>query len=131
MESDNIHSIFNNFQPRLATSDECFMAQLERNIRAAEVVKQQIVKGHVRNRLAIILASATSFILGVLITLCYPFIQQFALILSVREIQILDIPDYYITTGILTILGLLILLVSYTVYDFTRTVTIKKAEVRK
>ena len=125
MDSDKLNSIFNNFQPRLATSDDSFMARLERNIRAAEVVKQQLVKDRRRNRMAIIMASITSFLCGILVTLFYPSIKLSVHNLSAGYVSICNIPESCVDTCILAVLGFSVLFLSYTVYDITKILSLK------
>ncbi len=128
MEQDKIKSIFDNFQPRLATSDENFMARLERNIRAVEVVKQQLEKNQKRNRLALCMASVTGFIFGILMTLCYPAITNLVKNLLHCNFSLSSIPEIYTDTVTLALLGLIGFLISYTVYDITRIIAPKSAK---
>lgn len=66
MEDESIRRLFDGFTPPAATSDDDFMARLERNMDAVDVVKRQISSDRRRLRGAALVASFTGFIVGAL-----------------------------------------------------------------
>lgn len=63
MEEDKIKALFDDFSPDLSDSDR-FMEQLERNMEAAEAVKEQISSAHHRSRRAAAVAAVAGFASG-------------------------------------------------------------------
>lgn len=121
MEQDKLQNLFDNFQPQLATDNTVFISRLERNLRSVELVKQKLKADRKRNRVAAGMASAVGFIFGVASSLLYPTIRSYVKsIFSDFQFPV-AIPDYYMDTLTLAILGMSGMLISYTVYDLTRT----------
>lgn len=125
MEPDKLQSLFNNFNPDMANSGENFMARLERNLRSVEVVKNQLVKDRRRNRLALVLSTAIGFIFGIIATIIYPSITQLVENISHTSVGLPSIPESYINTITLAMLGIIGLLLTFTVYDITRAISLK------
>ncbi len=73
MEDDKIRNLFDNFEPELSSSFQ-FMNQLKKNMDAVEIVKQHNVALKKRNRLAVVIAAVSGFIMGVILTLLFPLI---------------------------------------------------------
>lgn len=71
MEDDKIKSLFQNFEPELS-SDFNFMARLQHNLDALELVKQHNEAFRKRNKLALLIASIFGFVFGVISTLLFP-----------------------------------------------------------
>ena len=77
MEDDKIRQIFANYNPTPEKSVDDFMADLERNINAAEIVKEQIARSAQRTRRAACLSALTGFVTGVVATLITLMIGTF------------------------------------------------------
>lgn len=73
MEDDKIKDLFQCFQPELL-SDSQFISKLVRNMDAVEIVKQQATIMRKRNRIAVVVAAFSGFVMGVILTLLFPLI---------------------------------------------------------
>ncbi|MCM1081785.1 MAG: hypothetical protein NC343_08555 [Muribaculum sp.] len=73
MEDDKIRTLFDNFEPELSSSFQ-FMNQLKKNMDAVEIVKQHNIALKKRNRLAVVIAAVSGFVMGVILTLLFPLI---------------------------------------------------------
>ena len=73
MEDDKIKDLFQSFQPELL-SDSQFISKLVRNMDAVEIVKQQATIMRKRNRIAVVVAALSGFVMGVILTLLFPLI---------------------------------------------------------
>ena len=73
MEDDKIKELFGEFQPDLSSTSR-FMATLEKSMEAVEIVKQYNLTLKRRNKLAVAIAAASGFIVGVVLTLLFPLI---------------------------------------------------------
>lgn len=76
MEEDKLKDLFEAFQPEL-TSDNLFMARLQRSMNAVEIVRQRQAETRRRGRLAVIVAAATGFSVGALLCLLLPYLGDF------------------------------------------------------
>lgn len=75
MNDDKLKDLFQNFQPELS-SDFKFLTKLQRNMDALELVKQQTAMQRKRNRIAVIVAAITGFVMGVIITILFPILAD-------------------------------------------------------
>ena len=73
MEDDKIKDIFKEFDPELSSSFQ-FMTKLKRNMEAVEIVRQYNASMKHRNKLAVAIAAACGFAMGVLTTWLLPLI---------------------------------------------------------
>lgn len=71
MEEDEIKKLFSGYEPELSP-DSQFMANLQRNLAAVEVVRLQSHQVRKRNRIAVVVAALSGFAMGVLFTLLMP-----------------------------------------------------------
>lgn len=75
MEDKEIKAHLRNFEPELS-SDIDFMARLRQSMDAVEAVRQQSALMRRRHKIAVAIAGASGFIMGVLITLLSPIIDK-------------------------------------------------------
>jgi len=75
MEDDKIRLLFRGFEPELS-SDFSFMARLQRNMDAVELVRQHNAALRKRNKSAVLIAGAFGFVLGIISTLIYPILSD-------------------------------------------------------
>ncbi len=71
MEEDKIKDLFRGYNPELS-SDSIFMSRLLRNMKGVELLKQQTAAARCRNKTAVLVASISGFIVGILLTLLIP-----------------------------------------------------------
>lgn len=117
MQEDTLKDIFKNYDPELSSRMD-FMNRLERNLDAVELIHKENANAMKRNRLAVIAASASGFISGIMFSLLIPFIKQFISEFSSRittDIQLLNkIADYQQVATWLIIGGISVLISLYT-----------------
>lgn len=75
MNDDKFKDLFQNFKPELS-SDFKFLTKLQRNMDALELVKHQTAMQRKRNRIAVIVAAITGFVMGVIITILFPILAD-------------------------------------------------------
>lgn len=75
MNDDKLKDLFQNFKPELS-SDFKFLTKLQRNMDALELVKHQTAMQRKRNRIAVIVAAITGFVMGVIITILFPILAD-------------------------------------------------------
>lgn len=71
MEEEKLKDIFKEFDPELSSSFQ-FMTKLQKNMEAVEIVRQHNAKLKRRNKLAVTIAGACGFAMGVILTLLFP-----------------------------------------------------------
>lgn len=117
MQEDTLKDIFKNYEPELSSRMD-FMNRLERNLDAVELIHKENANAMKRNRLAVIAASASGFISGILFSLLIPFINQLISVLCSRittDIQLLNkIADYQQVAMWLIIGGISVIISLYT-----------------
>ena len=86
MEDDKIKDLFNDFQPELSSSF-LFMTKLKKNMETVEILKQHNIALKKRNRLAVAIAAVSGFIMGVVMTLLLPLIENW--VLTFRSLPLL------------------------------------------
>jgi hypothetical protein len=82
MEDDKLRNLFNDFQPELSTSSK-FMAKLQKNMEMIEILKQHDIALKRRNKLAVVIAAVSGFVMGVILTLLFPLIANWIYTVSV------------------------------------------------
>lgn len=88
MKDDNFTELFEKFNPEL--SPDClFMAKLQRGMEAMEIVKRHSHAVARRNKIAVVLASFSGFVAGVLLMLLFPVLESW---MSIPAITIPYIP---------------------------------------
>jgi len=75
MDDDKLKDLFDSFDPELS-SDIRFLSKLQRNMDAVELVKQRSMATRKRNKVAVAVAALSGFVMGVLIMLLLPFIED-------------------------------------------------------
>lgn len=117
MQEDTLKDIFKNYEPELSSRMD-FMNRLEKNLDSVELIHKENANAMKRNRLAVIAASASGFISGILFSLLIPFINQFISELCSRittDIQLLNkIADYQQVAMWLIIGGISVIISLYT-----------------
>lgn len=76
IEEDRLAGLFAGYNPVLS-SDEIFMARLERNLHTVEMVRAQVDNMKRKSRLAVMVAAVTGFLMGILSVICYPYVVDF------------------------------------------------------
>jgi hypothetical protein len=82
MEDDKIKELFTNFQPEMSSSLQ-FMAKLQKNMERVEILKQHSLAIKKRNKLAVCIAAAIGFLMGVILTLLFPLIGSWVSTFSI------------------------------------------------
>jgi hypothetical protein len=82
MEDDKLRNLFNDFQPELSSSSQ-FMTKLQKNMEMVEILKQHDIALKKRNKLAVVIAAASGFVMGVILTLLFPLIGNWVSTVSV------------------------------------------------
>lgn len=82
MEEDRLKDLFSDFQPELPSSFQ-FMARLQKNMEAVEIVKQHNLALSRRNKLAVAIAALSGFAMGVILTLLFPLIGDWVSTFSI------------------------------------------------
>ncbi len=77
MDDDKLKDFFGSFDPELS-SDIRFMSKLQRNMAAVELVKQRSLATRKRNKVAVAVAALSGVVMGVLITLLFPLVEDWA-----------------------------------------------------
>lgn len=75
MEDDKIKDLFSNFQPPLSSSSQ-FMNKLQKNMETVEILKQHNIALKRRNKVAVAIAALSGFVMGVIMTLLFPLIED-------------------------------------------------------
>ncbi len=75
MDDDKLKDFFGSFDPELS-SDIRFMSKLQRNMEAVELVKQRSLATRKRNKVAVAVAALSGVVMGVLITLLFPLVED-------------------------------------------------------
>jgi hypothetical protein len=82
MEDDKLRNLFNDFQPELSSSSQ-FMTKLQKNMEMVEILKQHDIALKKRNKLAVVIAAVSGFVMGVILTLLFPLITNWVSTFSV------------------------------------------------
>ncbi len=82
MEDDKLKELFTNFQPEMSSSLQ-FMAKLQKNMERVEILKQHSLAIKKRNKLAVCIAAAIGFLMGVILTLLFPLIESWVSTFSI------------------------------------------------
>jgi hypothetical protein len=90
MEDDKLRNLFNDFQPELSSSSQ-FMTKLQKNMEMVEILKQHDIALKKRNKLAVVIATVSGFVMGVILTLLFPLIGDWVSTISV------SLPHLYIS----------------------------------
>lgn len=103
MEDDKIKGLFDDFQPELSSSAQ-FMSKLQKNMEAVEIVRKYNTSLQRRNKLAVAIAAASGFVMGIILTLIFPMVRDWLTIysLSVPQLNVDAVPiDYSMVTWII------------------------------
>lgn len=82
MEDDKLKELFKDFNPELSSSVQ-FISKLEKNMEMVEMLKQHNVKLKRRNKLAVAIAAASGFVMGIIMTLLFPLIKNLGSTISI------------------------------------------------
>jgi len=119
MEEDKIKDLFSSYNPKLS-SDSLFMSRLQRNMKGVELLKQQTEAARHRNKTAVLAASISGFIVGILFTLLiqhtYTWITTIKITLPYIPISPIEIDMQILSWPLAAIAATLI---SYHTYKIT------------
>jgi hypothetical protein len=106
MEDDKLKELFTNFQPEMSSSLQ-FMAKLQRDIKRVEFLKQHNLAIKRRNKLAVCIAAAVGFLMGVVLTLLFQLIGSWVSTFSISlpHLQINSITIDYSFVGWIIMAG--------------------------
>lgn len=121
---DKISELFKGYNPDLSP-DSLFMERLEHNLRAVDIVKQQLKASNRKNRLAIIAAAITGFIVGVVSVIAYPYLSEIVLKIITNAAFTADFLTDYTDTIVFCLIAGISGLLSYFAYDTTLILTKK------
>lgn len=82
MEDKDLQQLFRNFNPEISSSD-AFMSNLKRGMDVIEMLRAQNLALKKRNRKAIAIAAACGFVMGVIMTLLFPYVSGWMATLSI------------------------------------------------
>ncbi len=74
MDDDKIKQLFSDFSPEVSDSEQ-FLRRLDRHLAIAEQVRTQNAALKRRNRVAVVLAAASGFAMGVVLTMIFPYLR--------------------------------------------------------
>jgi hypothetical protein len=104
MEDDKLRNLFNDFQPELSSSSQ-FMTKLQKNMEMVEILKQHDIALKKRNKLAVVIAAASGFVMGVILTLLFPLIGDWVSTFSVSLMHISNMTIDYSFVGWIVMAG--------------------------
>jgi hypothetical protein len=104
MEDDKLRNLFNDFQPELSSSSQ-FMAKLQKNMEMVEILKQHDIALKKRNKLAVVIAAVSGFVMGVILTLLFPLIGDRVSTFSVSLMHISNMTIDYSFVGWIVMAG--------------------------
>lgn len=84
MEDNDIKKLFNTFDPELP-SDFDLMSKLQHRLELMEMIKHEQMAMQRRNRMAVLIAAMAGFIMGVVLTLLYPFAAEWLHAIDFRQ----------------------------------------------
>lgn len=96
MDDEKIREIFADFRPEISSPTR-FMASLQQNMEAVELVRQHTIALRRRNRIAVAVAAVAGFAMGLIMALLYPIIGEkvAALGIALPHLQILQLTINY------------------------------------
>jgi len=116
MEDDKIKQLFSGFDPELSPSSQ-FMIKLQRNMEIVECVKQQNMALKKRHKLAAVIAAACGFVMGIILTLLFPLVDDLILTFSISLPQLrlsaLTIDCSYVGWGLMAFVSIITALNAY------------------
>ncbi|MDE6006055.1 MAG: hypothetical protein K2G67_00665 [Muribaculaceae bacterium] len=100
MDDDKIRALFNDFQPELSSSDN-FILKLQKNMEMVEFLREQSAALKKRQRLAVGVAAVSGFVMGVILTILFPTIENWikSLSISMPQLRFASIPIDYSIIG--------------------------------
>jgi hypothetical protein len=104
MEDDKLRNLFNDFQPELSSSSQ-FMTKLQKNMEMVEILKQHDIALKKRNKLAVVIAAVSGFVMGVILTLLFPLIGDRVSTFSVSLMHISNMTIDYSFVGWIVMAG--------------------------
>jgi hypothetical protein len=106
MEDDKLKELFTNFQPEMSSSLQ-FMAKLQMDMKRVEFLKQHNLAIKRRNKLAVCIAAAVGFLMGVILTLLFQLIGSWVSTFSISlpHLQINSITIDYSFVGWIIMAG--------------------------
>lgn len=110
MEDDKLKNLFNDFQPELSSSFQ-FMTKLQKNMEMVEILKQHDIALKKRNKLAVVIAAVSGFVMGIILTLLFPLIGNWVSTFSISlpHLQISSITIDYSFVGWIVMAGVCII----------------------
>lgn len=118
---DKFTDLFSDYNPDMAP-DSQFMQRLERNLRAVESAKSQLIGMRRKNRLAVIIAAVTGFICGILSTLCFPYLLE----LFAGSMSMIPADCGYVLAWV--VVAAIVGIMTFAAYDITLVVTKKSLQ---
>ena len=97
MNDNQLKQLFFDFEPRLS-DDSLFMSKLTRNLDSVEFIKARNVANHRKNRLAMWIASIAGMVMGILMTLIFPQMENWLTELNTAGPAAVDFIDIYKST---------------------------------
>ena len=97
MNDNQLKQLFSDFEPRLS-DDSLFMSKLTRNLDSVEFIKARNVANHRKNRLAMWIASIAGMVMGILMTLIFPQMENWLTELNTAGPAAVDFIDIYKST---------------------------------
>lgn len=120
MEDEKLRELFTRFEPELEP-DQLFLAHLEKQMRAIEILREYNVKFRRRNRIAVIAAALAGFVTGVIFTLLLPSFSQWLTTVSFT-IPYVSLPAMTINLEYLSwaVMAILSVAAAVSVYELMR-----------
>lgn len=121
MEDKRLKDLFSGFQPEMSSSFQ-FMAKLQKNLEAVEIVRRHNAALRKRNRVAVGIAAACGFVAGVALTLLFPLLgdwmSAFNISLPYLRVNSLTVDCSFIAWIIITAVSVI---TSLNVYEIAMT----------
>lgn len=118
-----IRNLFQGFNPELRSSAK-FMDELNERCRAVDMLREICQKKQRENRLAVIIASITGFITGILMTLAFPYIKEMMSALIMRGMvafpRLTRIPDIALDYPAWALTAVITVAVSLSTYSLVK-----------
>lgn len=128
MNDDKIKDLFAAYNPQLPP-DSYFMERLTHKMQAVELLKDKTAELRHRNRIAVRVAMLTGVAVGIVLTICFPYIL--GILENITKIAGTSIANFaadYIDIGAWIIIAVLTGTMSYTTYDLTRLATSRMSD---
>lgn len=117
-QDDNIKKLFEDFNPELSSRLD-FMARLERNLDAVEIVKQHNSASHKAGRRIAVMSGLAGVVVGLLLAMVMPYLRSALVHMASGGEYGIDVGviEVLATVGAYCVVGLISIFVSVSTYN--------------